>query len=262
MHAVEALGQYIDLCLLQADGARVHRIGSRISYVMFLSVVNRALAVQSGARDGFAHEAEPIVRSLLNASGSFLYLATKPASELDGYAFLYWLHAERVGLDRAKELEKAGRIDKVTVDEMRAQIRQAMDDHRKAARADGITIPPKPGRRPDTWTGYTDKELLEQVGAGAWYDIYYRYLSSGVHVDATTIADDLRALARGSAEVGPRFRYAFGVLRVTVEVLHGCMLAVHRLFSVGDIRAIDQAKAAIDRELAALMQAELELMAE
>ena len=68
--------------------------------------------------------------------------------------------------------------------------------------------PAKTWWRPNTWTGYTDKELLEQVGAGSWYDIYYRYLSSGVHVDATTISEDLHALARGRAEVGRRYRQA------------------------------------------------------
>ena len=56
VRAVEALGHYIDFCLRQVDGARVHRIGTRISYMLFLSVANRALAVESGARDGFAQE--------------------------------------------------------------------------------------------------------------------------------------------------------------------------------------------------------------
>src|SRR5260370_12932728 len=109
--------------------------------------------------------------------------------------------------------------------------------------------PAKTWWRPNTWTGYTDKELLEQVGAGSWYDIYYRYLSSGVHVDATTISEDLHALAHGRAEVGPRYRYAFGVLRVTVEVLHVCMLAFHKLVAVGDLKVTDQAETVINRVL-------------
>jgi hypothetical protein len=79
-----------------------------------------------------------------------------------------------------------------------------------------------------------------------------------MHVDATTISEDLRVLSRGRAEIGPRYRYAFGVLRVTAEVLHGCMLAYHKLFAVGDPRAIDQAKRGIDRELGEFMKAELE----
>src|SRR5206468_4001411 len=105
---------------------------------------------------------------------SFIYIASRPEAQRDGYASLYWFYAEKIGLDRADRFEKAGRIDAQKADEMRAEITAAMDEHRKAASAAGLSIPPKPGGRNDTWTGFSDYELLEQIGAEGWYESYYR----------------------------------------------------------------------------------------
>nr|MDQ6920352.1 hypothetical protein [Candidatus Dormibacteraeota bacterium] len=136
-----------------------------------------------------------------------------------------------------------------TAAQMAQEIRDAAAPHREAAAKAGMTVATKPGPGKGTWTGWTDEQLMKEVKIDRWYDLYYRHFSSGVHVDASTTGEDINALARGERAVGPRYRDPFGAIRVATEVLHGTLLAYHKHFGVGDLRIIDQAKSAIDREL-------------
>ncbi|HVC75341.1 MAG TPA: DUF5677 domain-containing protein [Candidatus Micrarchaeaceae archaeon] len=222
-------------------------IGYRIPYAIFVSLVNRARAVSALFASGYVQEADPIVRSMINATANFLFIVGRP--DPDGFALMYYLHIEDLALFRTTRLEEAGMVDAARADRMKDEIRQAAAPHRAAAEAAGMSIPPKPGSKKDTWTGLSDEQLMKEVGADRWYASYYRHLSSGVHADASTIGPDILALVNGVAAVGPRYREPLAAVRVSVEVMHGAVLGFRKHFGAGDLRLIDQAKSAIDHAI-------------
>ena len=222
-------------------------IGYRIPYAIFVSLLNRARAVSALFATGYVQEADPIVRSMISAAANLLIIVSRP--DPDGFALMYYLHIEDLALFRTNRLEEAGVVGSATADRMRQEIRQAAAPHRAAADAAGMKQPAKLGSKKDTWTGLTDEQLMKEVGADRWYASYYRHMSSGVHADASTIGPDILALVNGEAAVGPRYREPLAALRVSVEVMHGAMLAFHKHFRAGDLTLIDQAKTAVDRAI-------------
>ena len=228
-------------------------IGYRVPYAIFVSLLNRARAVSALFATGYVQEADPIVRAMINAAVNFLYLVTR--ADPDAFALMYFLHLEDVAVFRATEMEKEGILDTETAERMRQEARDAAAPHRDAANAAGMQVPPKPGGKRDTWTGLSDQQLMAEVHAERWYAIYYRYFSSAVHADASTIGEDIQALALGVASVGPRYRDPLGAIRVSVEVLHGALLGFHRRFKVGQLRDLDQAKTLIDEAIADYIRA-------
>lgn len=59
--------------------------------------------------------------------------------------------------------------------------------------------PIKFGNRRDTWSGLSDEELAEFVGAGNWYMDHYGLLSDASHVNVGGIWRQLRVRAGGSS---------------------------------------------------------------
>jgi Family of unknown function (DUF5677) len=228
-------------------------IGYRIPYAIFVSLLNRARAVSALFASGYVQEADPIVRSMINAAANLLFIVSQ--SDPDGFALMYYLHLEDLALFRTTRLEEAGMVDAPTAGRMRDEIREAAAPHRAAAQAAGMTSPPKPGLKQDTWTGLTDEQLMKRVGADGWYTSYYRYMSSGVHADASTIGEDIRALVNGSTAIGPRYRDPLAAIRVGVEVMDGALLGFHKHFGAGDLRLIGQAKGSIDRAIQEYIEA-------
>lgn len=60
---------------------------------------------------------------------------------------------------------------------------------------------------------------MKEVGADRWYAS--RYMSSGVHADASTIGPDILALVSGVAAVGAQCREPLAAIRISVDVMLG-----------------------------------------
>jgi len=182
--------------LTRADAGQLERIGAWVPFTLFEYLLATANTILLLLRQDMWDQCRPLMRSMFSAA--FNVLAICGDDEADGVALQFVLHAVSVRRRRFRRLQRTGAIEQELADDMerKENLREA-DIIADLKRKYGVE-PVWFGARSDTWSGLSDEELAEMVGASDWCLDYYGPLSDASHVNVAGIWKHLRLRTGGT----------------------------------------------------------------
>jgi Family of unknown function (DUF5677) len=178
-----------------------------------MRLVQRGTAAHALCVNGYARDADPVLRSMLSALASITYVA---AADSEGRALAFLADEVRISRNLIPRVRDQALL---TPDEADRLLRQTEEFN--AARVEHFAAlgidPDKPDRPGRSWHGYpSDEQFFAAIGLKDEYDASYARLSEDSHGSAWSLLGDIQALARGDFTFGPIFgntvalRYAIG----------------------------------------------------
>lgn len=230
------------------------------TFVVLLAkrVIQLGYALEQLCEDGYATEAAPIARTMMNGAINLVYLAE---AEHDCRAAAYVAHERVTRKKRIQDIlaqcqaDRAANRPALLTDAQIAQMEAddqrliADEDAKLAELAKHGIVPKKRGNSPTTWTGYNERELYEAMKARSWYLSFYRLFSDQSHVSANALTGDLEEVLKGAALYGPKFADPQYVIRASHQAVLQVLFQWDRLYKTGKL---DEAKAIDRRMLAAI----------
>jgi hypothetical protein len=177
-----------------------------IIYAIFLRLLQMSRSIQSACAEGYAHEQQGLVRSMVSAASDLIYIAGQPNPP--SWAMLYAAYS----IERRKKIGKGYLKVGIMNQEMFDLWDKDQDQKEQKAFADakGEGIVPaekhktKKGYSAPTWSGFSDADLIGIAGR-KWYASYYVPFSDFAHANVMTMEGELAQLKAGAVEIGPRF---------------------------------------------------------
>jgi hypothetical protein len=227
-----------ELGQLLYPAAAAARLGTaeNILYVIWLRLLQTARSIEDGCYAGYAHEQQALVRTMINASSDLIYIARQ--GNPTEWAVLYAVFS----IDRRAEITsgyvKGGLISQEQADKWNAQASEM--EHRAMAEFEKRGIRPatkhNQNRRhpPQTWSGLTDREIINKVGRG-WYENYYMPFSDATHANIMSAEAELKQIQEGKVKIGPRYlaRILSYVIIALADTLTVASSAMNQHFKLG-----------------------------
>ncbi len=237
---------------LDATKVETKTFGDTFVVLLAKRVIQLGYALETLCEDGYAGDAAPIARTMMNGAMNLVYLAE---AEHDCRAAAYVAQERVTRKKRIEDILAQCRADRAAnqrplltgaeIAQMQADdVRLTADEEGKLGELakQGI-VPKKKGNNPTTWTGYTERELYVAMKAQAWYLSFYRLFSDQSHVSANALTSDLEEVLKGAALYGPKFADPQYVIRASHQAVLQVLFQWDRLYHTGKLveaKAIDQ----------------------
>lgn len=218
--------------------ARSNVPGDFVAFAVFLRLHRLAQSIQSLARAGYVREAQAIARGMVSACADLVFILE---ADTNARALAYALFSRRQRRRKGTAYKEIGLLR--DYDRWDAQKTQEEDKLLASYRANGYEPASKLGGRDDTWTGLSDRDLIDRVGLGYWYKAFYIPFSDIAHANVMGANSEFEQLRKGRIQFGPLFDPfdLSEVLTATGLILPVALLAVNKHFK---LRRTNQIRAA------------------
>ena len=165
-------------------------------------VIQRAAAAHTLCVQGYGTEASPLLRAMLSALASVIYVAEENS---DSRALAFMADETRIAKKRLPRLRDQGLL---TDDEAQRFLDETTRFNiERIAHYEALGIPtdaPNHGSR--TWHGYArDEQFFGAIGLKLWYDSFYASLSEDSHGSVWSVFKEMKSLALGDVTFGPHY---------------------------------------------------------
>ena len=236
--------------------ARSNVPGDFVAFAVFLRLHRLAQSVQSLARAGYVREAQAIARGMVSACADLVFILE---ADTNARALGYALFSRRQRRRKGTAYKEIGLLK--DYDHWDAQKTQEEDKLLAFYKANGYEPEPKIGRREDTWTGLSDRDLIERVGLAYWYKAFYIPFSDIAHANVMGANSEFEQLRKGRIQFGPLFDPfdLSEVLTASGLILPVAMLSLNKHFK---LRRTNQIRSARKKFMNVLGQYNHRLLAE
>jgi len=237
---------------LNAAGIETKTFGDLFVLLLAKRVIQLGYGLETLCEAGYAGDAAPLARTMLNGAINLVYLAE---ADRDGRAAAYVKQEQLIRRKRIKRIlaqceadRVAGRRPMLSEDQVaqlhQDDVRVTADEEAKLAELarQGI-VPVKRGNNPNTWTGFTERELYQAMNAESWYLSFYALFSDAAHVSANSLTGSLNEILQGVSFFGPQFEDPQFVVRASHQAVLQVLYQLERLYGLGkfaEAKAIDQ----------------------
>lgn len=221
--------------------------GPFIIFAIFVRLVQLARSIQAMARSGYANEAQPHARAMVNAAVNLIFIAE---ADSDARGLLFAFFSQKRRARRAESLVKQGFLNRKAAEVLEAAEIKKDEEALKHQEESGVKPAAKLGSA-NTWTGLSDQDLMKRVGRSDWYDIYYVPFSDAVHANIVGVQQEIIQLSRGEVSYGPRYpgRVLLLVVMGAADALSEALLNLSKYFSLNKEKEVEGLKAGIHAAL-------------
>ncbi len=228
------------------------RVGNRcrerpsnfIARATFTRIIQLARGVHSLSLAGYANEAQPLARSMVNAAVNLMAIL---GADSDARAVLFTFFSQPRRRRRLQSLVTQGFVTEDQAKELEADETQKDEEALRHQALSGVKPATKLGNRRDTWSGLSDEKLMEHVHRRDWHDIYYVPFSDAVHANVLGMYEEIVLLSQGIVSYGPRYpgRTLFLVIMASADSVGEALRQLDRHFALGTRAAIERLKGKI-----------------
>ena len=188
--------------VLRHGPSEMDRPSAFVLVALAVRLIQRAAAAHTLCVQGYGTEASPLLRSMLSALASIIYVAQDNS---DSRALAFMADETRIANNRLPRLESQGLL---TAEEAQRFLNESTRTNiERIAHYEALGIntdAPNQGGR--TWHGYAnDEQFFASIGLKPWYDSFYASLSEDSHASVWSIFKEMKSLALGDVAFGPHY---------------------------------------------------------
>jgi hypothetical protein len=227
-----------DLSQLIHPASAAARIGTaeNILYVIWLRLLQTARSIEEACYAGYAHEQQALARTMLNAASDLIYIARQ--DNPTEWAILYAMFSIERRVEITKGYVTVGVLSQEQANKWNAEGSEKEQAVIAAFEKQGMRPATKHNQNrrhpPQTWSGLTDREVINKVGRG-WYENYYMPFSDAAHANVMSAETELKQIQAGRVLVGPRYlpRILSFVTIVSADTLLMASSVMNQHFKLG-----------------------------
>ena len=232
-----AIGSIENLVRIHPHGPEEVAGWISVSLLSYLFDTSRAACVLIDS--SHVEQAALVVRSLISTATNIRVIWKDPAAA-DGIALQYLLFSQQARTRRFRHLVAQDEIDSETADLLDSEERDREAKLLKRLADERGVAPVRLGPRVDTWSGLTDRDLMQRAwGTDDWY-ADYSDMSNASHANVAGIWQRLAFRKRESIDTFTDY----GLANTVVELCEDAAVAVARGLGTGQDEAIGRAATA------------------
>jgi len=197
-------------------------------------VLQLAHALQALCEAGHAGEGAALARSILSGTASLVAICDDDR-EARAFAYVQGGRLTKSRIDgAARELglhhEELSEFVRKLADASTAGERQFVDA--------GVVAKRLGNDRSDTWHGWSDQRLFEEMKMSSWYELSYRTFSDESHVSARAVTQEVREFTRRDVGFGSKFGPCWEVVLPSGRCVAKVLAQLNIVFEVDERDAV------------------------